>query len=201
MATTRIYSPSGAPSVTPPAPALNAVAGAKSPAPLPAQLIGNVTTEQVIQNPAITSAANPTALVVQIPSNSILEQKPFELSASGYVTVAAAMNVTINLYSGISTTVGSNILLKSSTAETVAAASTFPFWVRGRFIYDSISGKLQGTVEFYLNGILVAAATVTNPVTGVSGVGNPVASFCLSGIFSVANAGNLLVLNDFGINF
>jgi hypothetical protein len=198
MSTSRIYGPSGAPGA--PAPGINTVAGSKSPAPLPATIVGNVTTEQVAQNPALTSTANPVALVVQIPSNSLLEQLPFEVSVSGYITAAAALSVTLNLYSGTSTTPGSNTLLKSSGAEAVAAAASFPFFIKATLIYDSVSGKLSGTAKFFVNGALVAEAAVTNTVTGVSGVANPVASFCVSATFTVANAANLVVIKDFSIN-
>lgn len=199
MATTRNYGPSGAPGA--PAPGINTVANAKSPAPLPAQVVGNVTTEQVVQNPALTSAANPVALVVQVPSNSALEQKPFEVSASGYITAAAAENVTLNLYSGTSTTPGSNTLIKTSGAQAIAGAASFPFWIKARLIYDSVSGKLQGTIQFLVNNVLVAEGAITNVVTGISNVKNPVVSFALSVTFSVANAANLLNVADFAINF
>lgn len=199
MATTKNYGPSGAPGA--PAPGINTVANAKSPAPLPAQVVGNVTTEQVVQNPAITSVANPVALVVQVPANSALEQKPFEVSVSGYITAGAAENVTLNLYAGTSTTPGNDTLLKSSGAGAIAGASSFPFWIKARLIYDSVSGKLTGTVQFVMGALLVAEGLVTNEPTGISNVNNPVISFCVSVTFSVANANNLLNVADFSINF
>lgn len=198
MASTRNYGPAGAPGQ--PAPAINTPAN-NAPPVLPAQVVGNVTTEQVVQNPSLSSAANPIALVVPIPSNSILEQQPFEITASGYIKAGAAGNVTANLYEGSSTTVANNVLLKSSGAEAFALNVIAPFWIKARAVYDSVSGKLAGTVQFLLNGTLVAEAAFTNTPTGINDTNNPVVSFVISFTFSVANANNLVNVKDFAINF
>jgi hypothetical protein len=167
---------------------------------LPAQLSANVNTEQVLLNPSF-AAALAVALSVNIPSTSQLEQRPFEITASGYIAAGAAGNVTAKLYSGNSSTVANDTVLGSSGAIAYGAVGKAPFWVKARGVYDSVSGKMSGTIQFFINGTLVAEAAWTNTITGVNGQNNPVASFCLSFQFSVANAANLVNVQDFAINF
>lgn len=195
MASTRTYGPTGAPGS-----ALSINTPGATGAPLPAQLAADVTTEQVVLNPSFP-ASSKVALVVEIPANSELEQRPFEISASGYIKAGAAGNVTAKLYSGNSATPGDNTSLGSSSTVAYAAAGTSPFWIKARGIYDSVSGKLSGTTQFFINGSLVAEAASTNTVTGVNGQNNPVAQFCISFTFSVANAANLVNVQDLAINF
>jgi hypothetical protein len=199
MSSNRQYGPSGAPTITPNL-AINTVAASVSSPVLPAQLVGNTTSEQVVQNPAITTTATPVALVVQIPSKSEMEQLPFEIQASGYIATGANATVTAKLYSGTSTTPGSNTLLGSSGAVTQNTAKA-PFWAHAKLIFDSVSGKLGGTVDFLINNTVVASVAISNVVTGISDTANPVASFCISFTFSAANASNLVNVQEFAINF
>jgi hypothetical protein len=197
MASTRLYGPSGAPGGTPIAINTVAAAAQTSGAPLPAQLVGNTTSEQVVLNPAIPGQA----LVLQIPSDSALEQKPFEISASGYIKTAASMTVTAKLYVGSSATVGSETDVLASSSTVTQNSATAPFWIHAKLIYDSVSGKLTGVADFLINNTVVASAAVSNVVTGISNQNNPVLSFVISFTFSVAEATNLVNVADFGINF
>jgi hypothetical protein len=186
----RLYGPSGAPTNTPLSE--NTVA---SPKPvLPAQLAGDTTSEQVLQNPSLPGVA----LVVQVPSDSALEQRVFEVYASGYITTGASMTVTAKLYSGISTTPGNNTALGSSSTVTQNSASA-PFWIHAKLLYDSVSGKLTGTADFLINNTVVASVAVSNVVTGISDQSNPVLSLCISFSFSVAETTNLVNVQEFGI--
>lgn len=189
----RIYRPTGAPVGNPLA--QNTQGAASNGAPLPASYVGNLTTEQVIANPV--NVAVP--LLVAIPSKSGTEGKPFTVSASGYINAAVAENVTVNLYAGSSLVPGNNTLLKSSGAQAYAAAAENPFYLKAKLIWDSVTGKLTGTVKFFINGVLVAEAAVANTVGGLSNVNNPVVQFALSVTFSVANAANQLTVNDFSV--
>lgn len=159
---------------------------------LPTQLVGNTTAEQVIPNPVVPTIALTSALE----PNTNIEQVPFDLNASGYITTGASMTVTLKLYSGTSLTVGSDTLLLTSGAQTQNSA-TAPFWVAGKFVYDSVSGKLTGKIEFLINNTLVAAAVVSTVITTAKNTNNPVVAFALSATFSVANAANLLNLQNF----
>jgi hypothetical protein len=169
--------------------------------PLPATLFGNTVNEQMVLNPATTSVANPAALVVQIPSSSIMEGLPFEVTLSGYAVAAVPENLTLNLYAGNSAVPANNILLKSSGAIAAAAAGTYPFWLKAKAIFDSVSGKLGGTAQFFLGGQLVAESAFVNNPAGVNDKNNPVFSFSTSATFSVANATNELVVKDFSVDF
>jgi hypothetical protein len=178
-------------------------------AALPAVLIGNTVAEQIV----LSAVATPTPvsggtvqtflpLIVSIPSGSILEQQEWSASASGYLTVGAALSVTAKLYSGISATPGNNILLATSGAVAVAAAGTSPFIISiEKAIYDSVSGKLAGVAELLINGTLIARAAFATAVTGISNANNPVLSLCLSFTFSVANAANKVNVQTFEIDF
>lgn len=197
MASTRLYGPSIA--FTDPAapPALNAQVGTGI-VPLPATLVtGTSTAEAMVDNPA--SAGNP--LLVQVPSKSPLEGKPFHLEFSGYIKTGGTTNVTAKLYSGTSNTPGSNTLLGSSG--TVAQnTATAPFRAYADLIFDSVSGKLTGTVAFLINNTVVAAVAVSNVITGLNNAtGNPVASFGLSFTCSGGFAANEIVVDEAAINF
>lgn len=138
--------------------------------------------------------------VPQIPLSCALhpatqsEQVKFNFDASGYITTTASGNITLTLYSGVSTTIGSNTLLKASTATAQASASA-PWWIHGDLIYDSVSGLLCGTVGFYINKVLIASATLTNFPTGISNLSDPVAQFSMTITSSGAGAGTPTTIN------
>ena len=157
---------------------------------LPCLQTGNAASETMILNPQQSSAV----LNALLKPNTGTEQTLFNVVASGYIKTTASSNITLKLYSGTSTTPGSNTLLKSSG--TVAQNSaTAPYAVKAELIYDSVSGKLTGEVKFFINNSLVAAAAVTNVVTGVSNSNNPVLAFALSITSSGDDATHLSTIN------
>jgi hypothetical protein len=196
MPSTRLYGPS----IATPLPAtplsLNVQAGSGI-VPLPATLVANtVTTEQMVLNPA-----QPTLpLLVQIPSGTELEQRSFGLEITGFIKTTGTANVTVKVYSGTSATPGSNTLLVSSGAIAQNSA-TAPFRVKGDMIFDSVSGKLTGSIGFLINNTLVAATAISNVVTGINYKNNPVASFGLSATFSAGFAGNAITVQDLCVTF
>lgn len=143
----------------------------------------------------IVSGQQPTLPIsIAIPPATALEQTVFDLWASGVITTTASGNITLKLYEGVSATIGSNTLLGSSGTVAQATASA-PFWVHARLIYDSVSGLLCGDVEFYVNKTKVASVTLSNFVTGISNLGDPVANFSLTITSSGATAGTLTTIN------
>lgn len=176
---------------------------ANTPAPtaalLPAtQTILN-TVETVIADPGILT--NP--LLLSIPPGGPLEQEPFEVTASGYLNHGTSSTVTLKLYSGSSLTVGSDTLLGTSGAIS-AFAGKVPFWVKARLQYDSVSGKMNGTISFMVNNTLVAEVAVSNVVTGLNNAGAgttgaPVVSFVLSATFGTGGT-QVISVKDFGVN-
>jgi hypothetical protein len=138
--------------------------------------------------------------VPQIPLSCALhpstqsEQVKFNFDASGYITTTASGNITLSLYAGVSTTIGSNTLLKASSA-TSQASTTAPWWCHADLIYDSVSGLLCGTVQFYINKVLVAAATLTNFPTGINNANDPVEQFSMTITSSGAGSGTPTTIN------
>lgn len=166
-------------------------------AALPASQTVTTTTETVI-----TASTQPSTqpLVLSIPPGGPLEQRPFDVLASGEIATGASSTVNLKLYSGTSTTVGSDTLLGASGA--VAAFNGKTNWyAKATLLYDSISGKLTGTIKFLINNTLVAEAAISNVITGISNAANPVANFVLSVTFGTANAANSITVQDFSVNF
>lgn len=198
MPSTRLYGPSGAPG-TAGLVAQNTPGAAAAVLPALQTVLG--TTETVILNPALQSATQ--ALVLSIPPNSPLEQRQFEIQANGYLNQGVSTTVTIKLYSGTSTTVGSDTLLGSSGAITAFTGKT-SWLLKALCSYDSVSGKLQGTIKFIINNTLVAEAALSNVITGLTnagpGAGAPVANFVLSVTFGSAGT-NVINVQDFCISF
>jgi hypothetical protein len=153
------------------------------------QTVSSSTAETVINNPALG-----TALVLTIPANSVLEQIPFLLLVSGYFNLGTSSTVTLKLYNGTAIT---GTLLKSSGALSAFSGKT-NFWIKARLIYDSVSGTLTGTVEFFCNNVIVAAAAVTNVPTGISGTANPVTNFVVSVTFGTGGT-QVIGVHEFAI--
>lgn len=161
---------------------------------LPALQTVLTTAETVIGDPGVPTLP----LLCQIPPGGPLEQEEFQVVGSGWFNLGTSSTVTMKLYSGNSLTPGSNTLLLTSGAITAFAGKANWKFV-ARLIYDSNSGKLTGTVEFLINNVLVAAAVVTNVVTGINNVNNPVASFCFSVTYGTAGT-QVINVKDFGVN-
>lgn len=153
-------------------------------------------TETVIVDPA-----NPAvALILTIPPGGPCEQEIFEVVASGAINNGTSSTVTVKLYSGNSLTVGNDTLLGTSGA-IAAFAGKSNWFVRVRnLVYDSLSGKMTGTIQFMVNNVLVAEAALSNIVTGISNTTfNGVVNFVLSFTFGTAGT-QVVTVHDFGVN-
>ena len=195
MPTTRLYGPGGAPGA---AGLLGLNTAGATAGVLPSLMTIATTTETVILNPALASSTQ--ALVLSVPANGPLEQRPFEVQASGYVSTGASLTVTIKLYNGTSTTVGSDTLLGSSGAIT-AFSGKAPWYLKASLIYDSVSGTMNGTIKFVVHNVAVAETAISTIVTGINNVNIPVLNFVLSVIFGTANASNAINVQDFCVSF
>ena len=196
MASTKLYSAFPTASATPGALALNSPgATAANASGFPVQQTLLTTAETVIGNPASPTTL---ALICPIPPGGVLEADPFDVVASGFLNIGTSSTVNIKLYSGTSLTPGSDTLLGASGAIT-AFAGKAPWYAKATLIYDSTSGKLQGSIKFMVNNTLVAEAAVSNVVTGLSSVNNPIANFVIS--FTFATAGTQVVsIQHFDVN-
>lgn len=190
----RLYGPSGAPG-TAGSLALN-TSGAAS-GVLPALQTVTTSSETAILNPALNSST--ALLVLNIPPGGQLEQRKFKLLASGYVTAGTTGNVTIKPYPVAAPVLGTTTALGSTGA--VSVTGSCPWSIELNMVYDSVSGKMQGTFRSFLNNTLVAevAIATTSIPAGISNTALPVASFTLSVTFGTANAGNKINVQEFAI--
>jgi hypothetical protein len=195
MSSTRLYGPTGVPGAAGLLAINTSGAGA---AVLPAvQTVASSTAETMILNPAILS----TVLLASIPSNSPLDGKAFDLVASGLLNNGTSSTVNLKLYSGTSTTPGSNTALGASGAVSAFAGKS-NWQIRAKLLYDTTSGKLTGTVLFSINNVLVAETAITNIITGIanSSTGAAVLNFSLSVTFGTGGT-QVITVNAFDINF
>jgi hypothetical protein len=158
---------------------------------LPTSFAVTSSTETVVPNPQNSAAP----LIIPIPPNQpSLEQTAFDIIATGYLKTTASGSVTLKLYSGTSLTVGNDTQLATSGAVTQnTATAPFEFHIHG--VYDSVSGKLGGWFEGFINNTLIARAALSNVLTGLSNATNPVMSLLLSLTSSGATAGTPTTLN------
>jgi hypothetical protein len=196
MASTKIFSPGGAPGSAGLL-AQNTAGGAA--AVLPATQTVLNTTETVILNPSLASATQ--ALILSIPSGSALDGKNFEVVASGLLNNGTSSTVNIKLYSGTSTTVGSDTALGASGAVTAFAGKS-NWTLKANLIFDTTSGKLTGSIKFSINNVFVAETALSAIVTGIanSSSGQPVLNFVLSVTFASAGT-QVITVNQFDANF
>ena len=209
MASNRLYGPTIPPG-PPGAIALNTPGAGATPNALPITQSITATTDAMIETPGLTAVP----LAVSIPPNSPLEGKRFQLVWSGVIENAQSSTLTLRLWAlatALSNTPASNTALGSSGAIT-AFTGKANWWVLADLLFDSISGKLTGKVEFFANNTLVAAVAVSNVITGINNVpvtsppattpaGVPILNFGLSVASGTVTAANTLVLDDATINF
>jgi hypothetical protein len=136
----------------------------------------------VPQNPLI-------ALVVPLsPNTPTLEQTIFDLVVSGYIKTTGASTIQLGLYADALLAITAGNLLHKTAAATAQNTASAPFFIHGTFIYDSVSGKLQGKVGGMINNVIDPDIAVSNQIVGISNTGNPVLNFSLSVTSSGATA-------------
>lgn len=173
-------------------------------ASLPAKQSFLTTAETQFTDPGL---ANASPLALALPPGGPCEQEGFEVVFSGFITTTQSATVTFKLYVGASSTIGSNTLLTSFGASGAIATTTVPFELRLRLVYDSVSGKLTGTMDGMIGPTVIARASCSGAVPLASSLNNagtstggPVVLFTLTATFSAAATPNTVNLKDFGIN-
>jgi len=162
---------------------------------LPASQVVAAGTEVAILEPS--NASYP--LTLKIPSGGPFEQRPFEVVVSGYISTGASSTATVNLYSGTSTTLSGDTVLASTGAMT-AKSGKYPFMLRARLVYDSVSGLLDGLQDSVGNGAKLAPLALAGSpplLSAISNTNDPVLSFLLSVTFGTGNAANKIVIQEF----
>lgn len=164
---------------------------ASQPASLPATQQIVSATETIILNPAQLTAS----LNAPLSPFTALEQTLFDVIASGYIQTRAAGTIALGVYAGASATVVAGNLLHKTAAAATQNTAIAPWFIHAALIYDSISGKMQGKAGGMVNNTVDPEIAVTNVPTGISNVGNPVATFSLSITSSGATSGNPTTIN------
>lgn len=198
MPSTRQYGPSIAtPSPASGVPAIN-VQAQTGIIPLPATLTTGVSTsETLIPNPATPTKP----LLVQVPASSNLEQRIWEFECTGYIITGGTTNITLKVYAALGTaTLSTSSTSLGSSGAVAQNSAKAPFWAHAKLIFDSISGKLHGTIDYLINNTVVASAAVA-VLTGVSDTANPVLSLGMSLTCSAGFATNEIIVQDMCIKF
>jgi hypothetical protein len=163
---------------------------------LPTSFSVTSSTEAVIPNPQNLTAA----LLVPLPPNLPgVEKTPMDFIASGELKTLASGTIDLKIYSGISTTVGSDTKIADSGAVTQnTATAAFEFHVH--FVLDSTPGTIGGWFEGFINNTLIARTALSSVLSGLSNAANPVINLLMSLTSSGATSGNptTITLQKFG---
>ncbi len=125
-----------------------------------------------------------------------LEKRPFRVRAFGTVTGGTTTNFTLNLDYGVSATIGSNTTIGTSGA--VAVNSESANWLIEAELYlDSVSGKLQGKINGWVNGGMITEAVITE-IASLTELTTEL-GFTVTGTFSASNASNAAQCEGFEI--
>lgn len=135
-------------------------------------------------------------LLAALESQTNLEQIPFDVNWSGYITTGTTTNVTLKVYASTAGALTTQLATSGAIAQNTASA---PFFVRLKVVFDSVSGKLGGIFEGVINNTLFGPTALSNVVTGLANKTNPVITLAFSVTFSAANAGNLINTQDASI--
>ena len=197
MASSRLYGPSSAPQT--PGGIVAANTEAPNAAPLPAKQSITGTAETVILNPAILTQP----LLLNIPPGGPLEQRPFEISASGYITTTQSSTATLGLRIGTSTTAASNTAVASSGASAAIATTTVPFFFVVKAVYDSVSGKLCGYFTAVIQSSLLGPTAFTAVAASINNAATAgfVLNLVLTATFGTGTTANVINVQEFAVNF
>jgi len=153
-----------------------------------------------------TAYNSSVALTCQVEPDTNIEQSVFDFWTSGIVKTTSTTNLTLKVYEGAAISSG-NLLGSSGTVAqngTTGSPVTAAFYSHVQAIFDSVSGVLAGTIEFYINKTNVAKVTFSNFVGGFNNTGNPSATpptaavlpeFCMSVTSSGATTGAPTTVN------
>lgn len=125
-------------------------------------------------------------------------KRPFALKIWGRTTTVGASNLTVKIYYGISTTIGSNFVLASSGAVAAGSGVNSNFYLETRCLLDSTSKIINAVLWPGFIGATVVAAAFGTQVTAVDPSVEALAqAFSATFQFSASNAGNLAIADGF----
>lgn len=171
--------------------------------PLPSaevNLGGTATTEaQFITASRVGQRAAGQPLAVYTPGSNTLKARRFMVRAGGRVTGGTTTNLTVKLYWGTSSTIGSNTNIATTGA--IACNSASGNWeLACDLMWDSTSSKLQGKFAGWVNATAVAAAVLSTGPTTVDLSGETTSNgFTVTATFSAGNASNVAYVDYFEV--
>jgi len=121
------------------------------------------------------------------------------VTPSGALPTSATTNVTLNLYQGTSTTVGSDKLIGTVPATAIASAGgAFNFEIEAMVLWDATSkissGWYSSNVSYGSSSGFVTKTVTPNVITSVTASG---LSFLGSVVFGFASASNSITIREF----
>lgn len=137
-------------------------------------------------------------LALALPGSNKIKNVPIRIKAWGRVNGGTTTNFTAQIYSGSSTTIGSNTAIATSGA--IAVNNTSGNWmleVKG--IWDGDSNRIAGKLDGWVNATSVAAAIATSVTQPAAAPSTEGLGLSVTGTFSVTNATNTAYLDGFEI--
>lgn len=134
----------------------------------------------------VDNQSTPVRAQVKV-KHASLEKRIFRVRAFGTVTGGTTTNFTVKLDYGVSATIGSNTTIADSGA--IAVNSESGNWkIEAELYLDSVSGKLQGRFNGWINGT-EKADTVNTEIASLTELTEEL-GFTVTGTFSASNAGS-----------
>lgn len=153
---------------------------------LPGTAVGaSVSTEKVFKD------AEGSDVYLFLPGGSRLANRKITIRAGGRVTGAVTTNFTVKLY------LGTTVI--EATAATAVDSASHNFFIEATGVLDSSSKKFQGLGKSCLANVIAVEAALDAIVTLTDLNSETLNKFKVSGTFSVADAGNLAILDFFEI--
>lgn len=169
---------------------------------LPSQVVSISTIQGFLNTGGASPALAANALLVLQPppdlvSLGVFDARPFRVRLAGkYVSAAGTATVAIYQGNAAAQLVAANLLV--SAAGTAAVSSNF--WLEAELIWDSVSQRLNGTIQGSVDKVFVTPAILAATGNQITGVTNQnLLQFMAAVTFSSANAGNSVQLSEFSV--
>jgi len=138
-------------------------------------------------------------LILPLPGSNKIANKPIRIEAWGRVKGNTTTNFTAQIYSGSSTTIGSNTSIATTGAKAVNSTSgSFRLVVEG--IWDSVSNNFMGVFYGHVAGTAVAQVITSSVAVPASAPTTEGLGLTATFTFSASDAGNYAYLDGFEIS-
>lgn len=134
-------------------------------------------------------------LVCPLEGSSVLNNRPFRLRIGGRCGSGTTSNFTLKVYSGVSTTIGSNTQIATSGAIAMASLN-HNFFIEVLMTLDTTSSRVEGVFSGTMANGVIAVAALSNVLTAFSDVAEG-QGFTVTGLFGSTNASNQAIIDTF----